>query len=71
MSKQDEINEAIAFVKSFSQETTAFGNPLVCLVPKRWLGNAYLQTLLSDCSRHTKLSLAIGIPKQEFRNEKL
>jgi hypothetical protein len=28
MSKQDEINEAIEFVKSFSQETTSFGDPL-------------------------------------------
>jgi hypothetical protein len=28
-SKQDEINEAIEFVKSFSQETTSFGDPLV------------------------------------------
>jgi len=26
--KQDEINEAIEFVKSFSQETTSFGDPL-------------------------------------------
>ena len=27
-SKQDEINKAIEFVKSFSQETTSFGDPL-------------------------------------------
>jgi uncharacterized protein YfkK (UPF0435 family) len=27
--KQDEINDAIEFVKSFSQETTSFGDPLV------------------------------------------
>jgi hypothetical protein len=26
--KQDEINEAIEFVKSFTQETTSFGDPL-------------------------------------------
>ncbi len=26
--KQDEINEAIEFVKSFSQEITSFGDPL-------------------------------------------
>jgi hypothetical protein len=26
--KQDEINEAIEFVKSFSQETISFGEPL-------------------------------------------
>ncbi len=26
--EQDEINEAIEFVKSFSQETTSFGDPL-------------------------------------------
>ncbi|MSP28771.1 MAG: hypothetical protein EXR80_10370 [Methylococcales bacterium] len=28
-SKQDEINEAIEFVKSFSQATTSFSDPLV------------------------------------------
>jgi hypothetical protein len=27
-SKQDEINDAIKFVKAFSQETTSFGDPL-------------------------------------------
>jgi uncharacterized protein YfkK (UPF0435 family) len=27
-SEQDEINDAIEFVKSFSQETTSFGDPL-------------------------------------------
>lgn len=28
-SKQDEINDAIAFVKAFSQETTSFGDPSI------------------------------------------
>jgi diphthamide synthase (EF-2-diphthine--ammonia ligase) len=28
-SKQDEINDAIEFVKAFSQETTSFGDPMM------------------------------------------